>query len=112
MEEYYINNSKYSFLNQKLTILQGCDLVGYKLPRFCYNEKLSVAGNCRMCLVEVINNKKLLASCSANLLNEMRVLTQSLRVRRAQESILELLLANHPLDCPICDQVVSVIFKI
>lgn len=86
------------------TIMQGCQLVEVDLPRFCYHDKLLIAGNCRICLVEVLGSKKLVASCAAHLAENMRVYTNSVRVRIARQNVLEFLLANHPLDCPICDQ--------
>lgn len=95
------------------TILQACESVGIVVPRFCYHEKLSVAGNCRMCLVEVGSKTpdgklsmmpKLQASCAIPVTNGMVVVTESVSVKKAREGIMELLLVNHPLDCPICDQ--------
>jgi NADH dehydrogenase/NADH:ubiquinone oxidoreductase subunit G len=94
----------YCSVPRTFTILQACSLAGIEVPRFCYHEKLSVAGNCRMCLVEVSNSKKLVASCAVPVSENLRVYTNNLRVKKARESVLEFLLANHPLDCPICDQ--------
>lgn len=114
-----MNKLKLSINNLELevdngtTILQACESVGVVVPRFCYHEKLSVAGNCRMCLVEVGNKTpdgklsmipKLQASCAIPVTNGMVVLTESVSVKKAREGIMELLLVNHPLDCPICDQ--------
>lgn len=87
-----------------LTVLQVCASLGIDLPRFCYHERLSIAGSCRMCLIEVANSKKLVVACSAPVIPGLRVYTNSARVKLVRESILEFLLANHPLDCPICDQ--------
>lgn len=85
-------------------MLQACSTAGVEVPRFCYHEKLSIAGNCRMCLVEVSNSKKLVASCAVPVSESLKIYTNNLRVKKARESVLEFLLANHPLDCPICDQ--------
>jgi NADH dehydrogenase/NADH:ubiquinone oxidoreductase subunit G len=89
-------------LNNQITIFQFCANTGINLPCFCYHEKLSIAGNCRMCIVQV--NNVLVVSCAVTLLKDMIIFTEIKRVRYARESILELLLINHPLDCPICDQ--------
>jgi len=86
------------------SILQACEIANIIIPRFCYHERLSVAGNCRMCLVEVDKMPKLQASCAVPVLPNMVVKTNTLAVRKAREGILEFLLINHPLDCPICDQ--------
>jgi len=86
------------------TILQACSLIGIEVPRFCYHEKLSIAGNCRMCLVEIGKSVKPVAACALPVANDMVVNTNSLMVKKAREGVLEFLLANHPLDCPICDQ--------
>lgn len=84
--------------------MQGCNLLSIDIPRFCYHEKLSIAGNCRICLVEVSNSKKLVVSCAAHLMEGLAVQTNSVRVKLARQGVIEFLLANHPLDCPICDQ--------
>ena len=86
------------------TILQACEEAGAEIPRFCYHERLSVAGNCRMCLVEVANAPKPVASCAMPVAPDMVVSTQSELVKTAREGVMEFLLINHPLDCPICDQ--------
>ena len=86
------------------TILQACEEAGVEIPRFCYHERLSVAGNCRMCLVEVEKAPKPVASCAMPVAPDMVVNTQSDSVRSAREGVMEFLLINHPLDCPICDQ--------
>jgi NADH-quinone oxidoreductase chain G len=103
MVTIYINNKKFK-VKKTNTILQACSEKGIELPRFCYNEQLSVAGNCRMCLVEVQNSPKPLASCAVIVLENMKIFTNTVLVRKAREGVLEFLLANHPLDCPICDQ--------
>ena len=86
------------------TILQACEAAGVEIPRFCYHERLSVAGNCRMCLVEVENAPKPVASCAMPVAPDMVVSTSSDTVKTAREGVMEFLLINHPLDCPICDQ--------
>lgn len=86
------------------TVLQACEAVGIEVPRFCYHERLLVAGNCRMCLVEIAGSPKPQASCALPVMPNMKVFTDSPRVRKARESVMEFLLLNHPLDCPICDQ--------
>ena len=86
------------------TIMQACEEAGAEIPRFCYHERLSVAGNCRMCLVEVENAPKPVASCAMPVAADMVVSTTSDTVKTAREGVMEFLLINHPLDCPICDQ--------
>ncbi|MBX5453936.1 MAG: NADH-quinone oxidoreductase subunit NuoG [Acidobacteriia bacterium] len=86
------------------SVLQACELAGKEIPRFCYHDRLSVAGNCRMCLVEVEKNPKPVASCAFPVADGMVVWTDSPMVRRGRRGALEFLLINHPLDCPICDQ--------
>ncbi|KAL3320649.1 NADH dehydrogenase Fe-S protein subunit 1 ndufs1 [Cichlidogyrus casuarinus] len=87
-----------------MTILQACAVAGVEIPRFCYHERLSVAGNCRMCLVEVEKTIKPVASCAAPVMPGMNIKTDSPATRKAREGVMEFLLVNHPLDCPICDQ--------
>ena len=103
MVQITINNKKYEFKNN-LTILQACEQANMTIPRFCYHDKLSVAGNCRMCLVEVEKSPKPVASCAMPIANNMVVYTDTPLVKKAREAVLEFLLINHPLDCPICDQ--------
>lgn len=86
------------------TIFQACQEAGVEIPRFCYHERLSVAGNCRMCLVEVEGAPKPAASCATKVAPNMKVNTKSEKTRIARGGVMEFLLANHPLDCPICDQ--------
>ena len=86
------------------TVLQACEAAGKEIPRFCYHERLSVAGNCRMCLVEVEKAPKPVASCAYPVADGMVVKTGSAMVRNARRGVMEFLLINHPLDCPICDQ--------
>ena len=91
-----------------LAIIQACEIAGVEVPRFCYHEKLSIAGNCRMCLVDVEDSRGLspkpVASCAMQVSEGLKIYTKSDRVKNAQEGALEFLLMNHPLDCPICDQ--------
>jgi NADH-quinone oxidoreductase subunit G len=84
--------------------LQACEAAGKEIPRFCYHERLSVAGNCRMCLVEVARAPKPVASCGFPVADGMEIFTDTQVVRRARRAVMEFLLINHPLDCPICDQ--------
>lgn len=86
------------------TIIQACESAGVEVPRFCYHERLSIAGNCRMCLVEVERSPKLVASCAMPVMPDMVIKTDTDKVKKAREGVLEFLLLNHPLDCPICDQ--------
>jgi NADH-quinone oxidoreductase subunit G len=86
------------------TVLQACEAAGAEVPRFCYHDRLSIAGNCRMCLVEVEKSPKPVASCAMPVGEGMVVRTNTPQVRKAREGVMEFLLINHPLDCPICDQ--------
>jgi NADH-quinone oxidoreductase subunit G len=95
-----------------ITLLQACEMAGAEVPRFCYHERLSIAGNCRMCLVEVKGMPKPQASCAMSV-NDLRpgpngeapeLFTRTKTVKKAREGVMEFLLVNHPLDCPICDQ--------
>lgn len=86
------------------TVLQAAALVGVEIPRFCYHDRLSIAGNCRMCLVEVEKSIKPVAACAMPVMKGWRIKTNSELTRRAREGVMEFLLVNHPLDCPICDQ--------
>ena len=87
------------------TVLQACELAGKEIPRFCYHERLSIAGNCRMCLVEVKPGPpKPQASCALPAAEGQDIRTDSEMVKKAREGVMEFLLINHPLDCPICDQ--------
>ncbi|EER30425.1 NADH-ubiquinone oxidoreductase 78 kDa subunit, mitochondrial precursor [Candida tropicalis MYA-3404] len=86
------------------SIIQAAELAGVTIPRYCYHEKLAVAGNCRMCLVDVERMPKLIASCAMPVANGMVVHTDSERIKKAREGVTEMLLENHPLDCPVCDQ--------
>ncbi len=105
MASIFINDIKVT-LPEKTTILQACDEIGIDVPRFCFHERLLVAGNCRMCLVEVEKTPKPVPSCTMTIadVKGKRIYTKTPLVKKAQESVLEFLLINHPLDCPICDQ--------
>ena len=86
------------------TIIEAADLMGIYIPRFCYHKKLSIAANCRMCLVEVEGSRKPLPACATPVTANMKVYTTSKMALEAQRIVMEFLLVNHPLDCPICDQ--------
>jgi NADH-quinone oxidoreductase subunit G len=86
------------------TVLQACEAAGAEIPRFCYHERLSIAGNCRMCLVEMEKSPKPIASCAMPAADGQVVFTTTPKVKKAREGVMEFLLINHPLDCPICDQ--------
>ncbi len=86
------------------TVLQACEAAGVEIPRFCYHERLSIAGNCRMCLVEMEKAPKPIASCAMPAADGQVVFTTTPKVKKAREGVMEFLLINHPLDCPICDQ--------
>ncbi|MGE5441700.1 MAG: NADH-quinone oxidoreductase subunit NuoG [Bacteroidota bacterium] len=87
-----------------LTILQACEIAGIEIPRFCYHERLAIAGNCRMCLVAMQGSPKPIASCAMPAADGMIVETDTPKVHAARKGVMEFLLINHPLDCPICDQ--------
>ena len=87
-----------------LTVLQACEQIGIEIPRFCYHERLSIAGNCRMCLVDMERAPKPVASCGMPVADGMVIRTNTPEVQKMRKSVMEFLLINHPLDCPICDQ--------
>ena len=91
-------------VEEGLTVLQACEKVGVEIPRFCYHEKLSIAGNCRMCLVEMEKSPKPVASCAMPASEGMNIKTNTALVEKARKGVMEFLLINHPLDCPVCDQ--------
>ena len=100
-------------VDPNLTLIQACEQAGIEIPRFCYHERLSIAGNCRMCLVEVVGGPPKPAASCAMQVKDLRpgpegappeVRTNSPMVKKAREGVMEFLLINHPLDCPICDQ--------
>lgn len=101
--EVWVDNQRVE-VDPGTTILEAAAKVGVDIPRFCYHERLSIAGNCRMCLVEVEKSVKPVASCAMPVMNGMKIHTQSEKARKAREGVMEFLLQNHPLDCPICDQ--------
>ena len=85
-------------------IIEAADELGLPIPRFCYHKKLSIAANCRMCLVEVEKARKPMPACATPVTEGMRIYTRSEVAKEAQKGVMEFLLINHPLDCPICDQ--------
>ncbi|MEE1556924.1 MAG: 2Fe-2S iron-sulfur cluster-binding protein, partial [Alphaproteobacteria bacterium] len=87
-----------------LTVLQACEQAGIEIPRFCFHERLSIAGNCRMCLVHMERAPKPVASCAMPVGEGMVIETNTPEVRKMRKGVMEFLLINHPLDCPICDQ--------
>jgi NADH-quinone oxidoreductase subunit G len=89
---------------QGATVLQACEVAGKEIPRFCYHERLSIAGNCRMCLVEMEKSPKPVASCAMPVADGQVIYTNTELVKKARQGVMEFLLINHPLDCPICDQ--------
>ena len=91
-------------VEEGLTVLQACEQAGAEIPRFCYHEKLSIAGNCRMCLVEMEKSPKPVASCAMPAADGMVIRTNTEKVEKSRKGVMEFLLANHPLDCPVCDQ--------
>jgi NADH-quinone oxidoreductase chain G len=100
-----IKINDFEFLvKQNISILEACKYAGIHIPRFCYHEMLSVSGNCRMCLVEIENIEKPVASCVTEVDEGMSILLDTPFVKKARENVVEALLLNHPLDCPICDQ--------
>ena len=97
-------NNKEIEVEEGLTVLQACEEAGVEIPRFCYHERLSIAGNCRMCLVEMEKSSKPIASCAMPATNGMNIKTNTPMVENARKGVMEFLLVNHPLDCPVCDQ--------
>ena len=91
-------------VEEGLTVLQACEKAGIEIPRFCYHEKLSIAGNCRMCLVEMEKSPKPIASCAMPATDGMVIKTNTPTIEKSRKGVMEFLLANHPLDCPVCDQ--------
>ena len=103
MPKILINGKEIEF-EKGMTVLQACELADVEIPRFCYHEKLSIAGNCRMCLVEMEKSPKPIASCAMPAAEGMKIKTNTPFVEKARKGVMEFLLANHPLDCPVCDQ--------
>jgi NADH dehydrogenase (ubiquinone) Fe-S protein 1 len=119
LKYFYINNQKFNytleFQNNQINnywkhnapLIEYCETLGITIPHYCYHKNLSISGNCRMCLVELKNSPKPIVSCAMSAkscLNNTEIFTESPLVKKARENILEFLLLNHPLDCPICDQ--------
>jgi len=103
MIKVFVNNYPV-LVSKNISALEACEAVGVSVPRFCYHERLNVAGNCRMCLVEIEKAPKPIASCAFPVASNMKIYTNTPIVQKARENVLEFLLMNHPLDCPICDQ--------
>ena len=103
MPKIIINGKEIEF-EKGMTVLQACEKADVEIPRFCYHEKLSIAGNCRMCLVELEKSPKPIASCAMPAAEGMNIKTNTPFVEKARKGVMEFLLANHPLDCPVCDQ--------
>ena len=103
MPKIIINDKEIEF-KDGMTVLQACELAGAEIPRFCYHERLSIAGNCRMCLVEMEKSSKPIASCAMPATDGMKIKTNTEMVEKARKGVMEFLLVNHPLDCPVCDQ--------
>uniref|UniRef100_A0A061QSL4 Nadh dehydrogenase n=1 Tax=Tetraselmis sp. GSL018 TaxID=582737 RepID=A0A061QSL4_9CHLO len=101
--EVFVNDRPVN-IEKGSSVMAACDAAGIDIPRFCYHQRLSVAGNCRMCLVEVEKAPKPVASCAMPAAPGMKIRTDTELVKKAREGVMEFLLINHPLDCPICDQ--------
>jgi len=103
MLRVFVNTHPFYVINS-FSILETLTFLGLKIPRFCYHEALSIAGNCRVCLVEIDLGVKLVASCAQPLSEDLEIFTNTIKVIKGRENVLESLLLNHPLDCPVCDQ--------
>ncbi|MDR0484082.1 MAG: NADH-quinone oxidoreductase subunit NuoG [Alphaproteobacteria bacterium] len=103
MPKIVINGSEHE-VAEGLTIIQACDSLGVSIPRFCYHDKLPSVGSCRMCMVEISGSRKLVPSCATTISEGMEVKTETPEIHKARKMVLEMLLINHPLDCPICDK--------
>jgi NADH dehydrogenase (ubiquinone) Fe-S protein 1 len=119
LKYFHINNVKFNYVlefqsnhkndywKQNAPLIEYCETIGINIPHYCYHKSLSISGNCRMCLVELKNSPKPIVSCAMSAkscLNNSEIFTNSPLVKKARENVLEFLLLNHPLDCPICDQ--------
>ena len=104
MKYFFINNKKINYVPANRSIIEYCESIGVTIPHYCYHPNLSIAGNCRMCLVEVKGSPKPVISCAMSIMNKMEIYTESPLVKKSREGVLEFLLLNHPLDCPVCDQ--------
>jgi NADH-quinone oxidoreductase chain G len=98
-----INSLKFA-VKEGISILEACRFVGLKIPRFCYHDTLSIAGNCRMCLVKIEDSDALIIACLTEITENIEVITEDPFIQKAREDVLDFLLLDHPLDCPICDQ--------
>jgi NADH-quinone oxidoreductase subunit G len=103
VKKIFVNDKEISVPDTS-TVMQACELAGEEIPRFCFHDSLSIAGNCRMCLVEVEKSPKPVASCAFPISEGMHIKTNTEKVKKARKGVMEFLLINHPLDCPICDQ--------
>ena len=103
MIRIFVNNIAF-YIKKDISVLEALSFLGLRIPRFCYHEALSIAGNCRICLIEIDSSVKLVASCAQPILANMQIFSNTVKVLKARENVLESLLINHPLDCPICDQ--------
>ena len=103
---FFVNDKKFNLTESisQLTILQACSTYSVDIPRFCYHDSLTIAGNCRMCLVQINNIQKPVAACAISISKDLHIYTNTFAIMKSRETVLEYLLANHPLDCPICDQ--------
>ena len=97
MPKVIVNNNEIQ-IEEGMTVLQACELAGAEIPRFCYHERLSIAGNCRLCLVEIEKSPKPVASCAMPVSEGMKIKTNTPLVEKARKGVMEFLLANHPLD--------------
>lgn len=119
LKYFHINNVKFNYMlefqstqiddywKHNAPLIEYCETIGVNIPHYCYHKNLSISGNCRMCLVELKNSPKPIVSCAMSAkscLNNSEIFTESPLVKKARENVLEFLLLNHPLDCPICDQ--------
>ena len=120
MKYFYIDNIKFNYVlefntqnsenywKHSIPLIEYCESIGITIPHYCYHKDLSIAGNCRMCLIELEKSPKPIVSCAMNAKSSLaantKIYTNSPLVKKARENIMEFLLLNHPLDCPICDQ--------
>ena len=105
-------NNKIIEVPEGATVMQACEAAGEEIPRFCYHEKLSIAGNCRMCLVDIEKSPKPVASCAMPAANDMVIKTNTEKVEKARKGVMEFLLINHPLIVQFVIKEENVIFKI
>jgi len=100
---FIVNNFTYK-TKKDMILIEALARNNIEIPRFCFNENLSIAGNCRMCIIEVKNTLKPIVSCAVNVTENMVIFTNTKLIKQGRENVLEFLLINHPLDCPVCDQ--------